>query len=277
MNSELLKRVFTGQFIIALVLIVLFYFPSLFVIFIIFVMALALGEYHRALKNTIKIFPWLIYFIAAGLCIYALLEPSVFYNNWFIYLFSLHIIFLIIGLYGKHLKIKFLKNFTFIAIQNIWIVLPLTLYLLIYNQPNAKFYIMLIIFICTINDSVAYFIGKMYGKTPLAPKISPNKTREGALAGLVASVFVGVLVGYFFSVFELWESIILSIILAIGGQIGDLVESYFKRYCQIKDSGKLLPGHGGILDRIDSFLFASWFFFIYVFFKEFSFNIPFIN
>lgn len=112
------------------------------------------------------------------------------------------------------------------------------------------------LFIIWATDSGAYFIGRALGKNKLWPEISPNKTVEGFLGGIVCAIVVGVL----FSVFQYIEwsiaFIFTTIILSIFGQIGDLVESALKRHYVVKDSGKLLPGHGGILDRFDSLLFV---------------------
>lgn len=110
-----------------------------------------------------------------------------------------------------------------------------------------------------ITDSGAYLIGRKIGKNKLAPHISPNKTWEGSIGGsLSAVVIVGVYLyfvqgafPYSFSTMLLW-----TLVFSVGGQLGDLIESAFKRHYGVKDSGKILPGHGGILDRFDSLLFV---------------------
>jgi len=105
------------------------------------------------------------------------------------------------------------------------------------------------------NDTGAYIIGSKIGKTPLLPRISPKKTWEGSLGG----VAVGLLVAYFLSLFfidlTMSEWMILALIVVIFGSIGDLIESMLKRSRGVKDSGTLLPGHGGFLDRFDAFFF----------------------
>lgn len=111
-------------------------------------------------------------------------------------------------------------------------------------------------------DIGAYLVGRQFGKNKLAPSVSPNKTVEGSLGGVVLAMLIGVIYVHFFkpnlgNTHHVW---LLSIILSVVGQLGDLVESAIKRHYGVKDSGKLLPGHGGVLDRFDSLLFASFMF-----------------
>lgn len=120
--------------------------------------------------------------------------------------------------------------------------------------------IIFILFVCFANDTFAYFTGVMTGKHKLAPKISPNKTIEGSLGGIAGAVVISIilmLIPYFhdpFPTLTLLQLVIVTIGLAIFGQLGDLLESAVKRYYDVKDSGHLLPGHGGILDRFDNML-----------------------
>ena len=105
-------------------------------------------------------------------------------------------------------------------------------------------------------DGGAYIWGKLFGRTKLAPYISPNKTVEGTFLGILSSVFIAYFVSYYYT-FILWgDLLILSIIYGVFGQIGDLVESRFKRWVGIKDAGKILPGMGGVNDRCDSIYLA---------------------
>ncbi|CAH2713254.1 hypothetical protein BACCIP111895_00389 [Neobacillus rhizosphaerae] len=115
-------------------------------------------------------------------------------------------------------------------------------------------YILYSLFMIWATDSGAYFIGKALGKRKLWPEISPNKTIEGSLGGVVCAVIVAILFVLFT---DIKGSIIgITVVLSVFGQIGDLVESAFKRHFNVKDSGKILPGHGGILDRFDSLIFV---------------------
>ncbi|KAA6229608.1 phosphatidate cytidylyltransferase [Campylobacter sp. LR264d] len=120
------------------------------------------------------------------------------------------------------------------------------------NGIFVVFWLILSVICC---DSGAYFIGKMIGNTPFS-KTSPKKTMEGVIGGILVATFIGMLVGLY--EFSFFKSLILSFLVAVFAVIGDLIESYFKRVADIKDSSELIPGHGGILDRIDAIIIASF-------------------
>ena len=105
-------------------------------------------------------------------------------------------------------------------------------------------------------DTIAYFVGKLFGRHRLFPKVSPNKTVEGAIAGFIFCVIAAAVFGYYAG-FDMMHSIILGAIIGVVAQLSDLVESLIKRDAGVKDSSTLLPGHGGVLDRIDSFIFTA--------------------
>jgi phosphatidate cytidylyltransferase len=121
---------------------------------------------------------------------------------------------------------------------------------------------LLIIFSLWINDTMAYIVGSIIGKTPLS-KVSPKKTWEGTIGGVILTVVVICLLAYFTKRISLLDAGLISGIAAITGTIGDLFESKLKRMAQVKDSGSIMPGHGGFLDRFDSLLFASVFVWLY--------------
>ncbi len=130
--------------------------------------------------------------------------------------------------------------------------------LLFLTMPNMpRRWIFLVIVATYAGDSGAYFVGKKFGRHKLAPRISPNKTWEGAIGGLAASV-AGVEIFQVLALTGLyaWEAVLLAVAVGAAAQIGDLVESMIKRRADVKDSASYLPGHGGMLDRIDSLLFA---------------------
>ncbi|GIN61560.1 phosphatidate cytidylyltransferase [Robertmurraya siralis] len=131
------------------------------------------------------------------------------------------------------------------------------LYFIEIREAGGLIYIFYSLFIIWATDSGAYFIGRAVGKRKLWPEISPNKTVEGFFGGIFCAVIVSVLFVLFSDIdASFLELGIITIFLSIFGQVGDLVESALKRHYHVKDSGRLLPGHGGILDRFDSLLFV---------------------
>jgi phosphatidate cytidylyltransferase len=130
-----------------------------------------------------------------------------------------------------------------------------------------KLLVLAIILSLWVNDTMAYLVGSLIGKTPLSP-ISPRKTWEGTIGGIIFAVLAMGAVGYFLSSgFEMQavsQWMIVAAIAAVAGTIGDLLQSKLKRLADVKDSGHILPGHGGFLDRFDSLLFATPFIWLYI-------------
>ncbi len=125
-------------------------------------------------------------------------------------------------------------------------------------------WLFLMMFIVMSGDSAAYYVGSMFGRNKLYPAVSPNKSVEGALGGLAGSLAGSLLFRQlFFPEIGLPLCLAAALIVGAAGQLGDLFESLLKRSCGVKDSGNIIPGHGGILDRLDSILFAApviWYF-----------------
>jgi len=168
----------------------------------------------------------------------------------------------------------------------VYIALPMAMLVQLRQQWAGAFWLLYLLLVVWAGDIFAYFVGRSVGRHLMAPRISPKKTWEGAAASLAASLVVGTLLFTYalqISSFllrigliqrprdglfglenrELWPIILLTVVLNIAAQLGDLVESLIKRGAGVKDSGTLLPGHGGMLDRIDALLFAApvlWFY-----------------
>ncbi len=133
------------------------------------------------------------------------------------------------------------------------------------HLDGARFCV-LIIFAVLFTDSFCYFIGCKFGKHKLAPVISPNKTIEGSIGGTVACLIISVVIGTLLQI-TWYHSLILGILMAIFSQLGDLCESMIKRDAGVKDSSNILPGHGGFLDRLDSYILtipAVYYYVLYV-------------
>lgn len=136
----------------------------------------------------------------------------------------------------------------------------------------GSFWVLLVMIVVWSSDTGAYFAGRGFGKHKLYPAVSPNKTVEGAIGGIIASVGVGFLFNGLFGYaavwqpMQWWQVLVLTIPANLLAQMGDLAESLIKRAHQVKDSGNIIPGHGGMLDRIDGLIFAApWF---YIFFTH---------
>ncbi|GGG52487.1 phosphatidate cytidylyltransferase [Croceivirga lutea] len=125
------------------------------------------------------------------------------------------------------------------------------------NDVFAKYLITGIFILIWVNDTFAYVVGKLLGRTKLYPEISPKKTVEGSLGGLVFALGAAYLISIYVDILNAKNWLILALVVVIMGSLGDLLESKFKRVAGVKDSGAILPGHGGILDRLDSLLFAA--------------------
>ena len=169
-----------------------------------------------------------------------------------------------------------------VLVGQLYITLPMVLTSL-FSYPMGGTVILFLFVILWVNDTGAYLVGSLFGKHKLYPAVSPKKSVEGLIGGLALSILVGALFGYFstemadcyfgsfgFSplsdiivgggdrLMEALSRAIFSLLIVVLGTLGDLFESVLKRQAKVKDSGNIIPGHGGVLDRLDSYLFASY-------------------
>ncbi len=149
-------------------------------------------------------------------------------------------------------------NIAFMILGLFYIGVPFALVdFIAFDGDDFKARIVLGLLVLTwVNDTGAYVTGSLIGKTPLFPRISPNKTWEGSLGGVFFTLMFGYILSIFFDDIPLGQWLGLALIVSIFGSLGDLVESMLKRSVDVKDSGNLLPGHGGLLDRFDAFIFV---------------------
>ena len=158
---------------------------------------------------------------------------------------------------------KAAENIVFSLFGSVYLAIPLGFLVLIAMFPDNGFHpwtVLFFFFFMWSSDSGAYFTGRFFGKTKLFERLSPKKTVEGFIGGMIVSALMGVAAWYVLGMIPLWTWVSLGALMAFTGTAGDLFESMLKRQSGIKDSGNLLPGHGGILDRFDStFLSAPLF------------------
>jgi phosphatidate cytidylyltransferase len=137
-----------------------------------------------------------------------------------------------------------------------WIGLCVAHLILLRDLPNGRLATFTVLLAVWAGDIGAFFAGRMIGRHKLAPRLSPGKTWEGFLFGTLATIFVAFVALYDQDPFTIPDSLLLGLVVAVAAPLGDLFESGLKRDMQVKDSGRLLAAHGGVLDRIDSLLFA---------------------
>ena len=138
-------------------------------------------------------------------------------------------------------------------------------WVLLFRMPQGRGWVFFVLLVVMGGDSVAYFVGKRFGVRKLLPDISPGKTVEGVWGYMIGSLIAGFFGAWFLLPELAWpETLALSFCLSVLGQVGDLFESWIKRVFAVKDSGSFLPGHGGLLDRVDSLIFPAVFTSLYL-------------
>ena len=252
--KEVLRRLLTGVLYVLLLLSAVFLSSDAYdFLFMIFGLA-CLYEYKRLVRLK-GYYIFLAYLILWWVFIYLTRDPLLIQ---LLLLLTLVIdAGLIIYLYSK-------KNQVFSHIQKFLIGLFylgggfIFLTMIPYkDQFFAKYLIIGIFLMIWVNDSFAYLVGKNLGRNKLFPSVSPKKTIEGSLGGLFFTLISAFALGRYAPVLNTQQCVILALVLVLTGSLGDLIESKLKRAAGIKDSGAILPGHGGMLDRLDSLVFAA--------------------
>lgn len=239
--------------------------PAFFKIFLYFIVLLALKEYmhltlpkHPSSSISLGV---LCGGIVAGVILFSSYPSHYFFG-------ALLLVFLMIFthylLAAHELSLVFSQiAYTLFGVVYLGVLLPLPG--LLREMPHGYFWVFLLAGCTFMADSAAYFAGKKFGKTKLAPKVSPNKTVEGLVGGVLGSIFAAyVCKKLFWDAFPFSSCLFLGMAIALVGTVGDLCESLIKRSVNAKDSGQMIPGHGGLLDRIDALLFTSPFVYYYV-------------
>lgn len=248
--NELLKRVLSALILSVLVIVGIIYLPvSAVKIAISLITVLCVYEVFKLLDKKISgIYSKQVLFVG-------------FLSSISLLFFSFFLSIMIITLYSFFTAVKkYDLNYLSYSIFGFFygVFFPSSLGLLASIDKNLLFVLFSVVW---TGDTLAYFVGKNFGKNKLSPILSPKKTWEGAVGSFLGSVVGGFLAIKFFNFQIYW--IIPAVISAVLLQVGDLFESFIKRQVNVKDSSNLIPGHGGILDRIDSLIFASTVFFMF--------------
>lgn len=263
MNKSLLKRIVFGLlFSITIILGVLYCKEAFYIVFLL-ILLIAMREFYDIAKLAgASPMSWLG--ILTGFSLFSSgYMYSFFGDAYWIFFFILEL-FVILILETFRKSKTTLLNLSSLFAGILYVAVPLTIIQYLFFSEYNPFLVLSIFFIIWMNDSGAYVIGSLFGKHKLAPKISPNKTWEGALGGLALSLTLVWILPQSYIPFATTDRLLLVIIAVVFSTLGDLFQSKLKRSVNIKDSGDILPGHGGILDRIDSMLFAFPAVFIYL-------------
>tara|TARA_B100001540_G_C15777991_1_gene629592 strand:+ start:191 stop:1009 length:819 start_codon:yes stop_codon:yes gene_type:complete len=268
----MLKRAITGSVFVTVLIVCTYLHPiSLFGMYLFFVL-IGSWEYLNILKSNTKLSPNIALgmFNSAIGFITVTAEPILKMNNEPFLAVLLIGVFAtpLIELYNK--KEEPFSNICHSLFPVLYVSIPFGLLILANSQApgyTEKYNAELILgfyFVLWSNDTGAYLSGKAFGKHKLFERISPNKTWQGSIGGGLLAIGISVLISFIFTTLPIWQWIIIGIIISIFGSMGDLAESLFKRSMGVKDSGKIMPGHGGILDRFDGLLIASPFVFAFL-------------
>ncbi len=256
------NRVISALVLIPILISFIHFTPAvLFLLLIEVVGLIALSEYHRivlpnATKND-KIFGYVLNFLLIG----AVYCSEYTHASWDIFQVTLAAFFLVVFYHitvtqGKEYS-QLMDSFSRVLLGVVYCAVLPSFIVLIRLNKSVEFIYLLLISIWAV-DTFAYQAGRSFGKIKLLPKISPKKTWAGSAGGFLGAILVICVGKYiYFSEFSYLQAITLGILVSFTAQVGDLFESLLKRAGGIKDSGNLIPGHGGLLDRIDSLLFAA--------------------
>ncbi len=248
-------RTLSALLLASLTIPIVLYSPSwFFSLFVFTICAIISYEYNKLSR---KVFPNIaVWDVILDVILFILFAC---YTNYFLYFFLLYLALQIgLKLFSSESLISAFSSLGGVFLGVIWIALPGISIILVERLEFGRMLILSLLILTWINDIFAYIVGKNIGRTKLLPSISPNKTIEGSVAGLIGGTVSGIILFKLLPLydFQILYILLVSLVLSIFGQFGDLCESALKRVAQVKDSSDLIPGHGGFFDRLDSFLFA---------------------
>jgi len=263
---ELFVRGISGLFYVGLILGSVYYDRLIFTLVILIFSGLAMVEFQRLVNHKSYMSIALAILLAYNFYQSKINTPELFYP--LLSVFMAHV-FLIYWLYSKKsISLGYLSR-TLLSLFYI----GLGCFFIIALAGNVNQYqpqnILLFFVLIWINNSCAYFIGKKLGKNPLFLRVSPKKTWEGFVGGLIFTLITALIFHHFYANQSILYYLIIALITSVLATLGDLIQSLFKRYAKVKDSGSLIPGHGGFFDRMDSAIFVAPWFYLLLNYKEY--------
>jgi phosphatidate cytidylyltransferase len=248
-------RILTAVVGLPLLIAIIWFGEPWFTILIAVMAVLGSWEFYRMARQS-KIQPityfgmaWVLFLVISPHCPYPLTTPL---------LITSAIVISLIWLLSSSPREQAFTNWAWTMAGVLYIGWMLSYWVELRSLEAGKELVFWAMFTTFANDTSAFFVGRAWGKHALAPSISAGKTWEGAIGGLLASIIVSLILSMIFPLpFSYWQTALLGCIISLFAQLGDLVESLLKRNTGVKDAGKLIPGHGGILDRLDSLIFTG--------------------
>lgn len=265
--ENLLKRALYGGLYVAILIFGILYSKLTFILLFLIIMNIALHEFNKMIRLQ-SVFPYIL-----GNLLFVFGNVLNFDNTakeFSVYAGTA----LFLGFFATFISILFQKKEEAVAelgkkfLSVVYISLPFTLIVMI-PSLNTKFEfinttILGVFILVWVNDTFAYLVGSNFGLHKLFYSVSPNKTWEGFLGGMLFTFIGAYVLAHFFDKLSLVNWLVFALIVSTFGVLGDLIESMFKRQAGLKDSSNLIPGHGGMLDRMDSMIFSAPFIFIYL-------------
>ena len=260
--NNLITRTITGVVFVAAILGTMIWEPLAFGVLFYIIMLLGLSElFKMSEKETPSVLKSLVYLLSS--IIYALLlliSRDMLGKHWLVVIPLVMLLFLVAELFRK--TDDPVRNLSFSILAVVYIALPFASLNFFFNPDlkgtDSRYYVLLgYFFLLWAHDIFAYLTGLAIGRHKLYERISPKKTWEGSLGGVVFSLLMAWALSMFIHDLALTEWMGMALIVAVFGTLGDLSESMLKRKFHVKDSGTILPGHGGILDRFDAMMFSA--------------------
>jgi phosphatidate cytidylyltransferase len=248
-------RILTAVIGLPLLIAIIWFGEPWFTILIVVMATLGSWEFYR-MAGQLKLQPityfgmaWVLLIVLSPHCPYAATIP---------FLITSAIVISLIWLLFRSQREQAFTNWAWTIAGILYIGWMLSYWVELRSLEVGKELVFWAMFTTFTSDTSAFFVGKAWGKHALAPSISPSKTWEGAVGGLLASIIASLILRTIFQLpFSYWQIALLGCVISLFAQLGDLVESLLKRNTGVKDAGKIIPGHGGILDRIDSLIFTG--------------------
>lgn len=258
--SNLTQRIIAAIFGALIIIVSLYLSEWSYYVIILLICAITQLEFYK-LVGLEGLIPLKMFGTFCGLFIFSLsffIESGRLHEKYYFLIFPVATLIYLIYLYKKY-EIKPFRGIAFTFLGILYIAVPFSLLNVVAFYPGEYTYELILgaLLILWANDTGAYFAGVRYGRRKLFERVSPKKSWEGSIGGLILALAMAYGIYATTNVLEPWKWLVIGLIIVVGGTYGDLVESLFKRSIEIKDSGRLIPGHGGFLDRFDGLLLAA--------------------